>query len=469
MATYRPSFVDISGLSEGISRGLEIANQEKKRQDAIAEERVDEYLKNYRPDKLRDNDIALFTGAFDQYKKAALMYTRMNRAGAKPQELAYAKSMMDKSLNNLNSIYTNSATAANKMAEYSDYIKRARLAGMDIPQGVTETYNTLLSSDINSIDAKKIKSAYDFELIPKDADIKKLTYILDNVGAKASTTVEETPYTIGMLNKKPITGIERKTIQSRPMDKTIFGIRQAAMSDNALKRDVDKLYDLFKQNKDMYMTELKKIKKDITEDQVDGATIYGMQYFMPQVVDIKRDNSGANLQIQAEQMASSQAYRNAMLKIAQRRQNLAEQKDATEKRRQIDPVKHISEFEANVKNDPRYKNAMTKNNLYIPVKDVQGFSGVSKNKFSNANVEHLWYFPKLNYYELKTNEPGSQPMKLSSKEVKNILTRGTKGAENRPYAYDDTPPTIEELESVGFPIDDNTRQLLQGINFGGGQ
>lgn len=468
MATYRPSFVDVSGLTEGISRGLEIANQEKKRQDAIAEARVDEYLKNYRPDKLRDNDIAPFTGAFDQYKKAALMYSRMNRSGAKPQELAYAKSMMDKSLSNLNSIYTNSATAANKMAEYADYIKRARVSGMDIPQGVTETYNTLLSSDINSIDAKKIKSAYDFELIPKDADIKKLTYILDNVGAKASSVVQETPYTIGTLNKNPITGIERVTIQARPMDKTIFGIRQAAMTDNALKRDINQLYGLFKQNKDMYMSELKKVNPNITEDQVDGATIYGMQYFMPQVVDRKRDTSGANLQIQSLKMQSDQNYRNAMLSLAQRRQKLAEEKDGIEKRGQIDPAKQISEFETSVKNDPKYASNF-KTNKPIIVPDVKGFSGFSKYKFENANVEQIRYFPKSGKYVLQTNATGDKGKILSSKELINILIQGTKGATNKPYTMDESIPSIQEMESAGYTPDAEMRQLLENMNFGGGE
>lgn len=468
MATYRPSFVDVSGLTQGISRGLEIANQEKKRQDALAEARVDEYLKNYRPDKLRDNDIAPFTGAFDQYKQAALTYSRMNRAGAKPQDLAYAKSIMDKSLNNLNSIYTNSATAANKMAEYADYIKRARISGMDIPQEVTSTYNTLLSNDIRTMDVSKIPSAYDFELIPKEADLKKLGYILDNVGAKASTLVKENPYTIGTLNKKPITGIERTTIQARPMDKTIFGIRQAAMTDNALKRDINQLYGLFQQNKDLYMSELKKVNPNITEDQVDGATIYGMQYFMPQVVDRKRDTSGANLQIQSIKMQSDQNYRNAMLSLAQRRQKLAEEKDDIEKRGQVDPVRHISEFEANVKNDPRYASNF-KTNKPIRVPDVKGFSGVSNYKFANANVEFINYYPKSGKYVLQTNAPGDKGKILSTKELKNILTQGTKGATNKPYGVEDVVPSVEEMEAVGYTPDAEMRQLLENMNFGGGQ
>ena len=148
MATYRPSFVDVSGLTAGINRGLELAAMEKRRQDALAEQSVNEYLKNYRPDKLRDNDIASFTGAFNDYKQAALMYSKMNRGGAKPEKLSQAKSMMDKSLNNLNSIYTNSSSAANKMAEYADYIKRARLSGLAIPKEINDNYNLLLSTPI---------------------------------------------------------------------------------------------------------------------------------------------------------------------------------------------------------------------------------------------------------------------------------------------------------------------------------
>lgn len=183
MATYRPSFVDISGLTRGINQGLEMAAQVKRQEDALAESRVDEYLKSYRPDKLRDNDIGVFTEAYNNYKQAALQYSKMNRSNAKPEQLSLAKANMDKSLGGLNSIYTNSAIAANKQAEYADYFKTARLKGYEVPEEVSGYINALSSTPVSQLDVQKIPSAYSIDLIPKELDIDGISKTLNLVGA----------------------------------------------------------------------------------------------------------------------------------------------------------------------------------------------------------------------------------------------------------------------------------------------
>lgn len=183
MATYRPSFVDVSGLAQGLSQGLEMAAQMKMREDLLAEQRVDNYLKTYRPDKLRDNDIGIFTGAYNNYKQAALQFSKLNRSGAKPEQLATAKANMDSALGNLNSIYTNSAMAANKQAEYAEYFKTARLKGYDVPEEVTGYINALSSTPISQMDVQKIPSAYSIDLVPKEIDYDGISKTLNMVGA----------------------------------------------------------------------------------------------------------------------------------------------------------------------------------------------------------------------------------------------------------------------------------------------
>lgn len=184
MATYRPSFVDVSGLSAGISRGLEIAAQQKRQEDQLAEARVDDFLKTYQPGKLRQMDIPDFTGAYNNYKQAALTYSKINRGGGKAEDLATSKAMMDRAQAELNSVYQKSATAATKHAEYVDYFKTARTKGFEIPNEVSQYINGLSSSRISDLDVEKIPSAYSFDLVPKEIDYDAISKTLDMSGAR---------------------------------------------------------------------------------------------------------------------------------------------------------------------------------------------------------------------------------------------------------------------------------------------
>jgi len=184
MATYRPSFVDVSGLTAGISRGLEIAAQQKRQEDQLAEARVDDFLKTYQPGKLRQMDIPDFTNAYNNYKQAALTYSKINRGGGKAEDLAASKAMMDRAQSELNSVYQKSATAANKHAEYVDYFKNARMKGYEVPNEVSKYINGLSSSRISDLNVEEIPSAYSFDLVPKEIDYDGISKTLDMSGAR---------------------------------------------------------------------------------------------------------------------------------------------------------------------------------------------------------------------------------------------------------------------------------------------
>ena len=70
---------------------------------------------------------------------------------------------------------------------------------------------------------------------------------------------------------------------------------------------------------------------------------------------------------------------------------------------------------------------------------------------------------------MKTDAPGEGPRTLSPKEIRNILVQGTRGATNKPYAVDETMPSLEELESVGYTSDAEMMNLFKNLDFGGGQ
>ena len=79
MATYRPSFVDVSGLTQGIAQGLQIAAQRKRQEDAFAEARVDDFMKIYQPGKLMQNHIPEFTNAYNNYKQSDAYFRNNNK------------------------------------------------------------------------------------------------------------------------------------------------------------------------------------------------------------------------------------------------------------------------------------------------------------------------------------------------------------------------------------------------------
>lgn len=292
MATYRPSFVETSGLSQGISRGLEIAAANKEKEDQLAEARIADFMKTYRPDKLRDNDIIDFTADYTKYKDAALLYSRMNRGGAKPEQLAAAKLNMDKALGGLNNTYTSSAQAANKLAEYANYINTAKQKGYAIPNDVTNTYNALSTTGIKNIDVTKIPSAYTFDLIPKEIDYNGITKILDASNAKQfEKTIQKEKVLYGKdINGNPIYTTAQTKYSGRDPMSTIEMLGKIGNSKgdiaNAAKAEYEDLANGIAQNNEGAISRLSEIQqhfpsvksiKDITPYMVFGLPLYRRQ------------------------------------------------------------------------------------------------------------------------------------------------------------------------------------------------
>lgn len=304
MATYRPSFVDVSGLTSGISRGLEVAAQLKKQQDALAEAKTDDFLKTYQPGKLRQMDIPDFTNSYTNYKQSALNYSRLNRGGAKPEELAIAKANMDKSLGEMNSIYSKSATAAEKQAEYAEYLKTARTKGYDIPAEVSAFTNTLSSTPISKIDVSVIPSAYTFDLVPKEIDWSDLGKKLDNAGAKIKdiTTVRrKVPVRTG-IDGKVIEGDAVTTYMGRSANTAVDILGKVAMTDarlaNSAKADYDLLVDGISKGSPASIERFNEIKEYFPNinkiEDVTPIMVFGLPLYRREEQKTVIDDKGAN-------------------------------------------------------------------------------------------------------------------------------------------------------------------------------
>lgn len=305
MATYRPSFVDVSGFTAGLSRGLEMEAQRKRQEDALAEQRVDEFLKTYRPDKLRDSDIGEFTNAYNNYKQAALQYSRMNRSGAKSEQLALANKAMNDALAGLNSVYGNSVKTANKMAEYADAIKIGRAKGLSIPREMLAISGALSSQPISKLNIDNVPSAYAFKLLSEDVDYQKLYKDMDTLGAKATQKTQflRSEQPLDTFLGRPIYSREKITTETRN-PATIAKALPALLADpthNGLKIQMDNQFQQFANADDATKQEvvngLKQYFGNINANQVTPEMLIATRLASSGVVKREDDPNYAKIQI----------------------------------------------------------------------------------------------------------------------------------------------------------------------------
>ena len=313
MAQYTPSFVDTSGFTNAINEGILQVAQIHQKQDQLVQAQIDDFKKNYNPNKLRDDDLPVFTNAFNNYKNAALRYSRLNRAGAKPEEIALANSLKDKALNEMNSLYSNSVKASRHLDEYSKAIETAKMKGYAIPTKLNDTYMTLANNGIDKIDVEKIPSAWSFDFTPKEIDLKKLTDYMDAAGGHLKE--KGTEYTQGRLIGKtasgqPLYAEKAVTIASRNPNIVTQAIDNYAIAHpevhNAAKMAYDDLISGIKNNNQQSINKFNLIKselglgEDATPDKLTPSQVYGSQFYMPVVTGSTENLEKARLLMQTE-------------------------------------------------------------------------------------------------------------------------------------------------------------------------
>ena len=292
MAQYTPSFVNLSGATQGLIQGFQQAAQIKQQQDQLVQSQIDEFQKNYNPNKLREQDLPAFTMAFKEYKDAALRFSRLNRGGGKPEEVAVASKLKDKALNEMNDLYRKSTLAAGQQADYADYIRNARLRGYAIPKSVNDIYMGLNNSSIKDVNVENIPSAWSNPLVAQEVDYDKLNKFIDsNIGKQQSKTIT---YKQGRYLGKTIGGkdlyaqIPVATI-SRDANKTSNALQLYSLAhpevDNAAKESYEQLAMGLQTGDESSIQKFNTIKsilglpetatiKDINKYQVLGSNFY---------------------------------------------------------------------------------------------------------------------------------------------------------------------------------------------------
>jgi hypothetical protein len=319
MAQYTPSFVNLSGATQALGNSMVQAAQMRYQQDQLMQAQIDDFQKNYNPNKLRDQDLPVFTSAFQKYKEAALRYSRLNRGGGKPEEIAAASAIKDRTLNEMNDLYRKSTMASSKEAEYTDWMKNARVRGYMIPDELSANYSTLRNSSARDIDVENIKSAWDYDFTPKEVDIKDLTDAMDKIGGglKEKGTTVNTGREYGQTaGGKKLYYDNIITMSGRNPNAVVTAINAKSIINPAVHNAAKMSYDNFKQslaqNDQNAIKKLEAIKQDFNIQDINSITpamIYGYDFYAPVVTGMKEDKSRAEQIQQAENEAFDRSYK----------------------------------------------------------------------------------------------------------------------------------------------------------------
>ena len=199
---YNDKGIDLSGFGAGIARGIEQAALLRKEREKIVSKEIDDFKSNYDTSKIMAKDVPLFATAFDQYRKTAIDYSKLNRGGANTEKLSAKKIELDNARNSLNKIYTDSAKSASVLDGLVKTADKMLYAGYALPDDMNQDIIRLKTQPVNQIDFDKLKSptAYNFKANEKDFTVldSVVKTIKEN---KGSIPVQGTGFTVDLGEK----------------------------------------------------------------------------------------------------------------------------------------------------------------------------------------------------------------------------------------------------------------------------
>lgn len=176
--------VDFSGLGQGIARGLEQAANMRMQQDQIVRKEIDDFKSTYDTGKMMAKDTPLFATEFENYRKTAIEYAKMNRGRVKAADLTAKKAQLDSVRGKLNSVYENSAKGASVLDGLVKYADRMTAAGYALPDDMNKDIIKLKTQPIDKINFEELKAPTAYEFEANDDDFtgldKEVSSIKDN-------------------------------------------------------------------------------------------------------------------------------------------------------------------------------------------------------------------------------------------------------------------------------------------------
>jgi hypothetical protein len=232
--------VDFSGLGQGIARGLEQAANMRMQQDQIVRKEIDDFKSTYDTGKMMAKDTPLFATEFENYRKTAIEYAKMNRGRVKAADLAAKKAELDAVRGKLNGVYENSAKAASVLDGLVKYADRMTAAGYALPDDMNRDIVMYKTQPIDKIDFTKTKSPADYQFEANETDLlqldRTLAGIKDNKGEY--TKSEAFPIPLGDPNKpgyQEISVPEREKFSMKDPYAVLGRINQALVADARIK------------------------------------------------------------------------------------------------------------------------------------------------------------------------------------------------------------------------------------------
>ena len=138
--------VDFSGLGQGIAQGLVIAAREKRFREQQARADVEQFRQNYNPKNILKKDIGDFTTAFEDYKRTALEFARLNKGRTNSQRLAEATKAKELALNKMNTIYEQSAKVNQYLKNATDYADQLTRSKYRVPSQISDRINFIINN-----------------------------------------------------------------------------------------------------------------------------------------------------------------------------------------------------------------------------------------------------------------------------------------------------------------------------------
>jgi hypothetical protein len=167
---FRVAPVDFSGIGQSIAQGLQQAAQFRMQQEAIVRREIDDFKSTYDTGKMMPKDIPLFATAFDEYRKKAIEFNKLNRGGANTEKISAKQAELDAVRGKLNKVYTDSAKGASVLGDMVKYADRMTNSGYALPDDMNQTMMLLKTKPIDQINFDEIKAptAYNFKANERD-------------------------------------------------------------------------------------------------------------------------------------------------------------------------------------------------------------------------------------------------------------------------------------------------------------
>lgn len=245
--------IDFSGLGQGIARGLEQAANMRMQQDQIVRKEIDDFKSTYDTGKMMAKDTPLFATEFENYRKTAIEFAKMNRGRVKAADLAAKKAELDAVRGKLNGVYENSAKAASILDGLVRYSDKMADSNYLLPDDMNKDIMILKTQPVDKLDLTKFKApgAYEFEANEKDlAELDRtLVGIKDNKGEYTKSEAFKIP--LGDPNKpgyQEISVPEREKFSMKDPYAVLGRINQALGADAKVKNAATKQKEILLSN-----------------------------------------------------------------------------------------------------------------------------------------------------------------------------------------------------------------------------